>query len=255
MHVKNHDSVHQVKEQIATLAQEIIEQAATKAMFGADMARGAASQAKEHVPKVGRRKKEEVVPTVREVAFQAAAAALDLWQAARDRAEGVVDAAGHRVAEPAADVVGRASRGAGSAAAHLAGAADTASDRAKSAASSVVERAEDASDRAKHAATNVAVRAEDVSGKAKGAAALAVDRAEDATGRAKEATKHAAGATVSTSKETLGTLFWTAAAAGIIFYALLNEQRREQILKALDSVFSQAREMIREIQGYDDEFV
>ena len=49
-------------------------------------------------------------------------------------------------------------------------------------------------------------------------------------------------------------MLWTAAAAGIVFYALLDKHRREQVLRVLDSVVGEAKEIIRDFQGYDEEF-
>ena len=282
---RNHDSVQQVKDQATTLAQSIIEQAANRAIYGADKAKGVASNARVCVPGMQKKGKEEVAPTIREVALQAAAAALDLWQTARERAGEAVETAEHKYGEPAVDAVGRARRHVKSTASHVVEDAtdrakhaassvveraedasdrarsaathvvEDATDRAKHAASNVVERAEDATDRAKHAASHVADRAEDATDRAKHAASHMADRAEEATDRVKEATRHAAGATVSTGKDTSAALFWTAAAAGIVFYALLDKDRRDQVVKVMGSFVNQARDMIRDFQGDDEEFV
>jgi hypothetical protein len=230
------ENVANIKEQAATLAQAIIEQAANRAMDGAGKAREVATGAKGRVrraPQVT----EEVVPSVRDVALQAAAAALDLWQAARERAEGLSESAGQAFGEPASNVVGQAEK------------------RAREAASIVADRADEVTGRAKAVTRSVAGRAEGMTERAKGRGKDVAQRADEVTDRAKDASRHAAEATVETSKDTGAALLWTAAAAGIVFYALLDKDRREQVLQTLDSVVHQIREIIRDFQGYDEEFV
>jgi hypothetical protein len=198
MSERTSDAVHLVREQAASLAQAIVEQAANRALFSAERARGVASQAKGRVPnKVG----EELVPSVREVALHAAAAALELWQTARERAEDVVEHAEQELKEPALHAV------------------EEAEQRAKKAAASVVHRADDVSE------------------------------------RARLATKSAAETTVSTGKDTAATLIWSAAAAGIVFYILMDKDRRDQVLKTIEAVALQAREIVRDFKGYDEEFI
>ncbi len=261
-----------VREQVGTLAQTIIEQAAHRAVFGTEKAKGAASAAKGKMPGM-HRATDEIAPSIRDVALQAASAAIELWQATRERAEDFVDGAESAIGEPAAgvvDFVDRRARSAASqvadraedvsgrarhAASHVAGRAEEASDRAKHAVSNVAERAEEVTDRARAAASNMAGSAGDASERAKVAASHAAHVADDVTVRAKEATRSAAETTVATSKDTGAALLWTAAAAGIVFYALLDQGRREQVLKVVDEIVAQAREIIRDFQGYDEEFV
>lgn len=230
---RTNNTQQQVKDQVTSMAQSIIEQAASRAILGMDKTRGGFGNIKGRVPKEQLKRAEEIAPTMREVALQAASAALDLWQAAKDRAEEAVEAAEHKYGEGAADAVGRAGRAARDVAAHV---VDEASGRAKVATHFVTDHVDGASDAVKHAASNAAGRADEMGG------------------RAKEATKHAAGATVTTSRDTGAALFWTAAAAGIVFYALLDKARREQVLSVLDSLVAQARDVIRDVQGYDEEY-
>jgi hypothetical protein len=78
------------------------------------------------------------------------------------------------------------------------------------------------------------------------------DLASDAAYRAKSASKHAAETTVHTTKDTGALIFWLGAAAALVYYALLNEKRRNQVLrfanrslreikKAIDGVTSEPR--------------
>jgi hypothetical protein len=70
------------------------------------------------------------------------------------------------------------------------------------------------------------------------------DRAHAVTGmatgaadRAKGASKHAAETTVNTTRDTGALIFWLGAAAGVVYFALLDERRRNQVLKfASDSL-------------------
>jgi hypothetical protein len=77
---------------------------------------------------------------------------------------------------------------------------------------------------------------------------------EGVGGKAKDVSAHAAEATVATSKDTGAALLWGGAAAAVIFYVILSEERREQVLRTADTVVKQTRELIRDFQGYDEEF-
>lgn len=197
------ETVHAVREHAANLAREIAEQAASRAVSSAERARevgatiaaGTSNRARDLPQKVG----DEIVPSLRDVALQAASAALELWQTARDRVGEAADVAQAEVGE----------------AAHLVGAAEK---RAKQATSAVASRV------------------------------------EAAGSRAKDASAHAAEVTVETSKDTGAALLWTGAAAAMIFYVMLSRERREQVLRAVDAVVKQSRELIRDFQGYDEEF-
>lgn len=194
------DAITHVKDQAAVFAQAIIEQAANRAIANAGKAKTVAAKARRRVPsvhKVG----EEVVPSVREVALQAASAALDLWQEARERAAQSMETAEQTIVEHATVVANQAERG------------------AKLAASAIGERAGEISD------------------------------------QAKETTKSVSDSTVHAGKETGAALIWSAAAAGIVFYVLLDKKRREQLLRVAEAIANQARELIQDYQGYDEEFI
>ncbi len=204
------DTVQAMREQAAALAQSIIEQAATRALLGAERAKEArtlAETAKKRLPHFTHRVSDDVVPSLREVALNAASAALELWQAAREKAAEAAEEAQEEVAEPATRLVVTAER------------------RAKEATHAVSERIE-----------------------------AVTERAEDVGERAKEATAHAAEATVHVGKGAGAALFWAGAATGIIFYAMLSKERRDQVIKAANAVINDVRELIRDFQGYDEEF-
>ncbi|HEY8447525.1 MAG TPA: hypothetical protein VIL01_10485 [Thermomicrobiales bacterium] len=193
------ETVQAMREQMAALAQSIIEQAATRAVGGVERAKGARpalKTAKGRLPHLTHRVQDDVVPSLREVAVNAASAALELWQAAREMAAEAAEEAQEEVAEPASRLVEKAER------------------------------------RAREATHAVAERVEEVA-----------DMAEDVAEEAVEASRGAGAA-----------LFWAGAAAGVIFYAMLNEERRQQVLRLANSIITEARELIRDFQGYDEEF-
>ncbi|MER3485271.1 MAG: hypothetical protein C4345_04110, partial [Chloroflexota bacterium] len=76
------DTMQAMREQAAALAQSIIEQAAARALLGAERAKEArtlAETAKKRLPHFTHRVSDDVVPSLREVALNAASAALELW--------------------------------------------------------------------------------------------------------------------------------------------------------------------------------
>jgi len=225
MTAKASEATQKVGEQTTTLAQNaqaIAEQAASAAMAAASRARekgsSLADTTRELLPQVPQTVQEkvtdEVVPAVRDIALHAASLALDLWQTARERAAEAAAAAEHEL------------------------------DSLEQQAAHVVESGA--------GAAKGAVAAGE--GAAKDATSAVAGRVEDVGERAKEVSKHAAEATVETTKDTGATLFWAGAAAGLAFYALLSPERREQLTNAMKTVIAQTRELIQDLQGYDEEF-
>jgi hypothetical protein len=49
-------------------------------------------------------------------------------------------------------------------------------------------------------------------------------------------------------------LFWGGAGIGLALYALLDAERREQVLRLANEASVQVQELVRDLQGYDDEF-
>lgn len=196
-------------------AQSLASQAAATTLAGAERAKESGATVigtvRERVPDVAQqlshRAAEDVAPTLRDIAVQAAATAIELWHTTKERAAEAAETARGELLPQAEQAVG------------------TGTDRAKEATVAVGERVEHASERAK----------------------LASDKARDASRRA-------VGATVDTSKDTGATLFWAGAAAGLIFYALMSEERREQLTRSASMVLDQVQELIKDFQGYDDEF-
>lgn len=117
---KASESVHAAFDQATTLAQSIVEQATNRALEGAQKAREARAtvgeKASDRIDQAAKTLERDIAPSVKEVAIQAATVALELWQAAREKTEHVLetgksdipDAAGHALnaAERRAEEVG-----------------------------------------------------------------------------------------------------------------------------------------------------
>ena len=188
------------KEQIPQIQHRVAEQA-TPAMQSLstqvhDLAAAGGSKARD----VSTRVNEDVLPTLRDVALNAASAAVELWEAARERAMEAAQDAQHEVGP-----VAKYGLAAGT-------------------------------------------------GKAKDASHLLAAKMSDSTVHAKDATRHAADATVMTSRDAGAALLWGAAAAGIIYYGFMDRDRREQTLKTINGMLGGTRELIRDVRGYDAEF-
>lgn len=153
-------------------------------------------------------------PSVREIALNAASGAIELWQAARERAGETVETVQHTVAESASDLVHGAE-----------GIKDQAVGRARSAS----EEAVDVVKSVGHVVGDSAHKAADTS-------------------------KSAAAGTAKTGRNTLGLTFWSAVAGAVIYYAFLNEQRREQARHLAMRAINEGRALLRDLQGHDGEF-
>ncbi len=212
---KAEQEAHRVGDQTASTAQTIAAQAAAAAAAGAERARDLGAslggtvrgrvpdvthRAAEVVPGLRDKVAHDVAPSVRDVAFQAASTALELWHSARERA---AETARTDVKEPAA-----------------------------------------------HAVHAVEARAE----RAREASAAVASRAAELGERARSIPRRTAVATVDTGKDTGALLFWAGAAGGLVFYALLSPELREQATRAAQAASTQIRELVRDFQGYDDDF-
>ena len=201
-------------EDMTSTAQAIAARAAAAAVAWAEQAWGIgaslADAARERMPEVGQRGREERMPSLREVAMQAAASALDLWESARERAGEMAGAAESEIGRTGAKATHAASAG---------------GERVRGASAAAAERA-----------------------------AAVTGKAAEARDRARTATARTAVATADAGKETATALFWATAAVGLVCYGLLSPERRQQVLSLAGSAVEQGRELVRDFQGYDDEF-
>jgi hypothetical protein len=139
---------------------------------------------------------------------------------------------------------------------------------------------EDAASRAaeavRHGLADARPHAEDLAAKAREAAKHAPDTFAEELKRAEEALGEFAGTAQKKSAEALdiaeakakagavaakegtkdGTsfLFWTGAAASVIYFAILNDEQRDQVKAIATTVFGEIRDIIGDIQGQDGSF-
>jgi hypothetical protein len=169
---------------------------------------------------------QDLGPTLRDTAMQAATAALGIWEAARDRAQDVAA----DVKETARDV-GEDVRE---------GTEDFAAD-ARTAARDAREDGAHARAAGKRRFWRAAGEAEETADEARARFEAATERlAEKANGEEEGHGK--AG------------LFWGGAGLGLALYALLDPERREKLLHFANEASTQMQELVRDMQGYDDEF-
>jgi hypothetical protein len=167
---------------------------------------------------------QQLGPTLRETAAHAAAAAFEMWDTAREKGEAAREQASHL-----ADEAGDATRDAGTEARH---AADDVKERAESAGAKAKGRWWGSGDGAREEVSHTAERVGE-----------AVDevqaRLDDET---EEEHRSKAG------------LFWGGAGLGLALYALLDAERRDKVLRLANEASVQVQELVRDLQGYDDEY-
>jgi hypothetical protein len=217
-------TVQKIGEQASSIVQTIADQAVDTAAASAYRAKGltqsvtaagkdqfaARPDLHEPIAELQHKVTDEVIPTLRDVALQAASLAVELWETGRERANLVTEASGHDYASQAAHLKDEAIK-------RAAEVRDEATKRA-------VEARDEASKRALDAKDAGARRASDAS-------AVVADRASKVSGRAKSASKHAATTTVDTTKDTGALVFWLGAASAVVYFAFLDKKRRDQVLK------------------------
>ena len=192
--------VESAKEQLPHLQQRVNEQAIPAAHALAIQAQELAAVGAEKARDVSTRVNDDVLPTLRDVALNAASAAVELWEAARVKAAEAAQ-------EAQTEIVPVAKYG-----------LSAGSEKAKETGQQVATRVAESAD------------------------------------HARVASRQAADATVSTSRDAAATLLWGAAAAGIVYYDFMDKDRREQTLRTLNGMIGGARELIRDVRGYDAEF-
>jgi hypothetical protein len=221
----NSDSIGAVRDQAAQLLQSVIEQATTRAM---EQARAT----KEKSGRISRMTGNKSAPSVRDIAVNAATGAIELWQAARERAGDTVGSVQSTVTDSAADIKQGAQGVTAGAVQRVAGVKDSAQGVTLGAAQRVAGVKDDAVDRVKSVSHAVG----------------------DLPGKAAGTSKSAATTTAKTGRNMFGLALWTGAAAGIAYYAFLNDERREQVRQIAMQAISEARSLLQDLQGQDGEF-
>lgn len=75
-----------------------------------------------------------------------------------------------------------------------------------------------------------------------------------ASGTLEERSRSVAQATAQGSRDTGAIAAWAAVGGGLIYYAFLDAEQREKLKAAGGRVLHEAREIYRDVQGYDDDF-
>jgi hypothetical protein len=180
----------------------------------------------------------ELGSTLRDTAVQAAVAALGKLDWTRDSAN---------AAREAEDRIQEATNDAGESAPRL---EDDVADKLERAAAEARDAAEAAAQRAEMIQANGKRRFWRASHDAGGAAAGVELAAEETLPTGKEEEPEVA------NEEHRGKagLFWAGAGIGLALYALLDAERRERVLQLANEASVQVQELVRDLQGYDDEF-
>jgi hypothetical protein len=179
----------------------------------------------------------ELGSTLRDSAVQAAVAALGKLDLTRESSKAVNDAEDH--ARAAASETRKSARGlVDDAAADLKHAAD----EARGAAAGAVQQAETIQANGKRRFWRAS---HDVSD--------AAPTAADATAEETQADTKEEEAASEEHRGKAG-LFWGGAGIGLALYALLDAERRDRVLRLANEASVQVQELVRDLQGYDDEF-
>jgi gas vesicle protein len=138
-------------------------------------------------------------------------------------------------------------------------------DRVREAASKARDRARRLSDdvtaEVEHGVEDAAHRAETMRANGKRRFWRSSHEAHDADAAADAATEEPPKANEEAEKQDAGEehrgktgLFWGGAGIGLALYALLDAERRDRVLKLANEASVQVQELVRDLQGYDDEF-
>lgn len=175
----------------------------------------------------------ELGPTLRDSAVQATMAAVAAMGAAREGAGRDVE---RRAKDASADAKRRA---------------DELNETARNLVDKLQESARNTSDSAKE-------KVEPALANGKERLELAGEAIREATAEQRKAVDEAVSAATeretSEERRSKSGLFWGAASVGLAAYALLDPERRDKILKFANEASVQVQDLVRDLQGYDDEF-
>jgi hypothetical protein len=182
----------------------------------------------------------ELGSNLRDTAVQAAVAALGKWDWTRESGSAVREIEEH--ARTAASNARESAQWLG----------DDVADEAEHAAAEARDAAEAAADRAETMQTSGKRRFWRASHDAGDGTADSDATTEVPLTAVKEKEKEAEGA----GEEHRGKagLFWGGAGIGLALYALLDAERRDRVLRLANEASVQVQELVRDLQGYDDEF-
>ncbi|MFN8592709.1 MAG: hypothetical protein U0031_14720 [Thermomicrobiales bacterium] len=194
----------------------------------------------------------ELGPTVREAAAYAATAALASWQASRQRSAEIRDET-PSYGDDAVSVAKNFVAGASDATAHTG--EDAREDLREAVATAEAEAAE-----AREQAEAAEQRVESLATEGKkrfwrSASSTAADMEDiKAATAASDVVEEAAAEPDEEIHRSKAGLFWGGAGLGLALYALLDAERRDKVLQFANEASVQIQELVRDMQGYDDEF-
>ena len=140
--------------------------------------------------------------------------------------------------------------------------ANEARDSARGLGDEVADDLKRAAGEARDAAEEAAHRAESIKSNGKRRFWRSSHDADDATASVEPTTEATLTAASEQAKEEergeehrgKGGLFWGGAGIGLALYALLDAERRDRVLRLANEASVQVQELVRDLQGYDDEF-
>jgi hypothetical protein len=186
---------------------------------------------------------QDLGPTLREAAMQAATAALSSWDTARERGTEARERVRHAADEASGAVEELVASGE-----HVRDdvvhAAESAAREARERADEAARLADSGGESGKRRFWRATDDAQDTLERTENGLDETIERIEDQihTGHASEEHRSKAG------------LFWGGAGLGLALYALLDAERREKVVQLANEASVQIQELVRDLQGYDDEF-
>jgi hypothetical protein len=167
---------------------------------------------------------------VKALAMQAATAAVELLENARDRSHAAFDSA------PTREQLGVASRE------QLGLASAAVSGRAKSAESALIDQAQRLLELAKQAEQPIGM-----------SVAAAKEKSSLAAAAAKEKSAVAATEAAKAGKNGVAIALWSTALIAIVLYIIMGKERREKTIKRAKAAAGEVQDLVRDYRGYDAE--
>ncbi|MBA2276414.1 MAG: hypothetical protein H0W06_01510 [Chloroflexia bacterium] len=177
-----------------------------------------ADASRDWVPDLRERIEKQVIPLVHDVGEGTAERAHELYDSARERTADARRIAERRVAPAAADLASQARDLLGDVSHRAADEAESLTDRLSETSQAAAEKAGAAGRRAQHDARQVA------------------------------------SAAAQESKDFGSLLLWLGLGGALVYCLFLNEQQRDQVQRGASWLFSESRDIYRDIQGHDEEF-
>jgi hypothetical protein len=196
------------------------------------------SQAAERVKTITARSPEldteKLMTEARDVANNAASVALDFWERTRSRTGSAAQSV------PSRDQIAQ----------QLGLAAHTIEQRSREA----QEAARKSAEAARKSAAEMKGRVKDFEPAVEEKLVSAKERTGEKFGAAKERTGEIAEETADAGKNFGALIFWLAAAIGIIYFIILDKERREKVWNTTKAVGSEVYEVAQDVRGHDGEF-